>query len=329
VAKDNPIIFQVSGGLGRNIMATAVCRQIKRQHKKSPLHVMASYPDVFVDLPTVERVYPFPGGSSFLADFYDGHKDFDVMAAEPYVDLAYRKGEQHLVDVWCRRLGLQLPDDKRGELALHDATEREWARRNLHQLLSMANRPKLVAIQPWGGTSFYQAEAAMDPTRPKHTRDLPPQVAQDIVDGLRAKNVVVLQLSLPTEPQLRTVIPIPVQQGQIISPRYLFALLELCDGLVSIDSFAAHAWVALGKQGATVLWGGTDPTALGYSCNSNLTVTKPCPTPHCGRPDTYMFDTLGNGQPWRCPHKGACMNHSAETVVQSILGSLSCPESQK
>jgi len=321
------IVFKVTGGLGRNIAALAVARQIIATNAGCTLHVMASYPDVFVGVAGIEKVYPFPAQNTVMPDWFENHRDFDVLEAEPYVDLGYRNGEQHLVDVWCRRLGIGLPDRKFGDLSLHDGSEREWARRNLAGLFQASPRPKLIAFQPWGGTSFYDAGAAMDPTRPKQARDLPFEIAQTIVNKLRERGFVVLQMSLPTERQLQNVIPIPVAQGQVINPRYLFALLELCDGLVTIDSFSAHAWVALEKKNAVVLWGATNPTNLGYSCNNNISKDA-CKTPHCNRPETHMLDVLGNGQPWRCPHKDACMNHDPEQVAQAVIGSQQCQETK-
>jgi ADP-heptose:LPS heptosyltransferase len=50
------IIFQINGGIGKSIAATAVCKAIKKQYPKDELIVLTGYPDVFVKNPNVNRV---------------------------------------------------------------------------------------------------------------------------------------------------------------------------------------------------------------------------------------------------------------------------------
>ena len=53
------IIFQIDGGLGKCIMATAVCECIKHHHPDDKLIVVSGYPEVFLDNPWVDRAYAF------------------------------------------------------------------------------------------------------------------------------------------------------------------------------------------------------------------------------------------------------------------------------
>jgi len=50
------IIFQIEGGLGKSIMATAMVKVIKNHYKNSNLIVVTAYPDVFLNNPQVNRV---------------------------------------------------------------------------------------------------------------------------------------------------------------------------------------------------------------------------------------------------------------------------------
>ena len=318
------LILHVRGGMGRNVAGTAVARQIKAQYPDCVLHVVASFPDVFVGLPFVDRVYPFTQNP--LPDFYDNHRNFDVLDAEPYIDLQYRMGNQHLVDTWCRRLSLNLPDDRRGTLTLYEGSEVEWAKRSI-QSMNLGKTP-VVAFQPFGGTPFSDANQAGDVMRPKQVRDLPVETANQIAAKLNAAGIAVVQISLPTEPQLQSTLKIQLPQGQVMQPRLLFALLQQVQGLVGIDSFAQHAWAALKREGAVVLWGATNPTNLGYSGNTNLSRKSACSTPHCNRPDSYMGDCMGNGQPWRCPNP-VCMNYDADEVVQAVRAVLQPAKEQE
>jgi ADP-heptose:LPS heptosyltransferase len=53
------IILQINGGIGKAIMSTAVCRQIKKQYPDSQLITISGYPEVFLDNPSVDRAFAF------------------------------------------------------------------------------------------------------------------------------------------------------------------------------------------------------------------------------------------------------------------------------
>ena len=53
------IIFQIDGGLGKSIMATAVLKAIRKQYKKANLIVVSGYPDVFIAKQNVKKVLGF------------------------------------------------------------------------------------------------------------------------------------------------------------------------------------------------------------------------------------------------------------------------------
>ena len=41
------VIFQIEGGLGKSIMATAIVKVIKKRYKNANLIVITGYPDIF------------------------------------------------------------------------------------------------------------------------------------------------------------------------------------------------------------------------------------------------------------------------------------------
>ena len=51
------IIFQIDGGLGKSIMATAMIKVIKKRYKNSNLIIVSGYPDVFLNNPNVSEIY--------------------------------------------------------------------------------------------------------------------------------------------------------------------------------------------------------------------------------------------------------------------------------
>ena len=63
------IIFQISGGIGKSIAATAVCKAVKSEYPKAKLIVITGYPDVFLNNPHVDRVFAFGQAAYFYTDF--------------------------------------------------------------------------------------------------------------------------------------------------------------------------------------------------------------------------------------------------------------------
>jgi len=59
------IVFQINGGIGKCVMATAVCEAIKKQYPDSKLIVISAYPDAFLNNPHVYRAFAFGDLSYF------------------------------------------------------------------------------------------------------------------------------------------------------------------------------------------------------------------------------------------------------------------------
>jgi hypothetical protein len=312
------LLMRVPGGLGKQIAATAAMKAWCDAHPGGVLDVESPYPDVFRGLPFVRRTYSLGQPRAYA---YDDHCDFEIMAGEPYHRLAFRQGREHLVDSYCALLGVEPPEDKRGHLRLSEQEHQAAL-----QIMAQVDRSRRwVAFQPWGGTSLYDPGAAQDPLRPKQARDLPHDVAQAIVDRLVDVGCIVVQISLPTERRLERTIWLDFGRGQdgrpnVMHPRVMFAILNLCERLVAIDSSAQHAWAALRKPTGTavVLWGATRPENFGYAQHENIT-RQACPTPGCTRPDLAIPDIVDGSSVWACPHGGACMAHSPDSVVSRVI----------
>jgi hypothetical protein len=311
------LVANIHGGMGKAIASTAFLKAWHEQNEGKPVHVVGSYPDIYRGLPFIQRTYPL---GQPIPYFRDGHEDFDVFSMEPYHRLAYRQGEEHLVDAYCNLAGINPPEDKRPVIKLTDQ-EHQAAMGLMGQ---MDRSKKWVAFQPFGGTSFHQPDAAMDPLRPRQVRDLPRDVAQGIVDRLVERGAIVIQVGLPTEPRLEKTVPLVItdKEGrpQIVHPRLVVAVLNLCERFLGVDSCGHHAWAALGKPegSSVVLWGATNPANLSYPCHRDL-VLEACETPNCGRPDRALGDIVDGNNVWRCPHGGACMNHNPDRVVEALM----------
>ena len=100
------IIFQIDGGLGKSIMATAVLKAIKKKYSKANIIVVSSYPDVFISNPNVNRVITHEQLSG-IYEKWIMKKEAKVFVSDPYQTSDYITESKHLISIWCEMYGLK------------------------------------------------------------------------------------------------------------------------------------------------------------------------------------------------------------------------------
>ena len=56
--KEKFLVWHIQGGLGKNVAATALPQSIKQKYLDRKLIMVVSCPEVFLNNPYVDRVYP-------------------------------------------------------------------------------------------------------------------------------------------------------------------------------------------------------------------------------------------------------------------------------
>ena len=49
-----------------------------------------------------------------------------------------------------------------------------------------------------------------------------------------------------------------------------------------------------------------------------MTMKKSCDNLHCNRPNTFMFDFIGNKTYWKCPFDAKCMDFNVENIMSRL-----------
>lgn len=304
IEKANTLILPIMGGLGRNIFATAMIRNLKQAYPEKKLFVVAGSPEIFFNNPHIKRVYGFQGLQHLYEDYIEKNPETMVLEVEPYRHVDYISGELHIVRAWCDLLEIPCSDITpelyltRGELEMADA------------FMSRFDKP-LILLQHCGG------QAPQNPNDPMESlakqalmfrRSLRPQTVQKVADQLLADGYAVGSIQAPTQ-------FCPTGAERVAYPiRAVLCLIPKAAGIIAIDSFVQHAAAALNKK-ALVLWAGTSPDRLGYPLHKNIRRSA-CETPECHRPNTYAFDVQADGSLWSCPFSDACTNYDAEEIVK-------------
>ena len=239
------IIFQINGGIGKCIIATAVCKAIKNTFPDSNLIVVSGYPDVFLNNPNVYRAYAF-GAISYFYDEHIKDKDFIVLAHDPYLETSHINKTEHLIETWCNLFHL-IYNNETPELFL---TEREI---RFFSNKYVTTKPILL-LQTNGGAS--------SDLKYSWARDIPYNISVQIVEMFKDDYTI---LHIRRDDQL------PLENTTQVSDsfRALVVLIKLSSKRLFMDSFAQHAAAALGLP-STVCWIVNSPKVFGYDIHNNI-----------------------------------------------------------
>ena len=163
------IIFQINGGIGKCVMATAVCEAIKKKYPDSNLIVVSGYADVFLNNPHVHRAYQY-GGISYFYDEWINGKEFKILAHDPYVETAHIKQDEHLIKTWCEMFDIPY-NNEQPKIYLTSREDKFFSTK------FTSDRPILL-LQTNGGAQ----------TEHKYSwaRDIPSSVAVKVIEHFRA-----------------------------------------------------------------------------------------------------------------------------------------------
>ena len=236
-------IIQIEGGLGKNVMATAVVRAISKSHQDRKIVIVTAYPEIWDCNPRIHRIVPFDGMSYFYQDYVEG-KDSIFFLHDPYRQTGCITRTKHLTQDWCDLCGVEW-DGERPELYF-TKLESEFVESFIGE-----GSPMLI-LHPFGGSHGKYS----------WTRDIHPLVAQELVDELSEKYRI-FQVRREDQILLRNVESLNAQ------PRQLALALLFSEKRILIDSYMQHAAAALGLK-STVVWIGNSPKVLGYANNENI-----------------------------------------------------------
>jgi len=290
-------IFHIEGGLGKHIAATSVAKAIKKNHPDRELIVVCAYPEIFVNLEFVYRVYRH-GHTPYFYQDYIKDSDFMLFKHEPYFTTEHIRKETSLIENWCKLYNLEYS----GELP-----EIEFNYRQLQYNSNLWGRSKpIFLIHTHGGPLDKQ------PYPYSWTRDIPQYLHHSIVEAFKDTHHIIQvcrdQNQAIDHPQVEVV-------SQPLLNMEMFGLVQMSDKRLLIDSSLQHAATALGKK-STVLWIGTSPEVFGYDFHRNIVATLN--DEQFKLPDSYLFDYNFTGILHECPVKDPTTMFDVTEIIESF-----------
>ena len=289
------IVFQVSGGIGKSIAATAVCAAIKKQYPTAELIVISGYPDVFAPNPNVAMSLTFGNLNYFYPQHIEG-RDTKLFLHDPYhdEDFIYQRG--HLIENWCRMYGI----DYNGELPELYLTAKE---KSQYAPMFASARP-ILAMQTNGGIS---------PQGDKYSwpRDMPIATAQQVVNAF-AQDYNIVHIRRQDQLALHGVYPVQADF------RALAVLISMTAKRLFIDSFAQHTAAALGLP-SVVCWVANVPSQFGYQMHTNIIANPPTMPPEMRNSVFSKYNITG--QVTEFPYRSEDEIFNVEEIIEAIRNS--------
>lgn len=244
---DKFVILHSEGGHGKQVMATAVCRAIKKKYPDRKLIVVTSWDGPFFYNPDVWRFYNFGQMQYFFDDYIK--EDTIILRHEVYHSEDHILQRKHLIDSWCGMYDIK-SDGYQPKIYLNPR-EIEIAR----DKIKPDGRP-IMLLQTHGGSPTAQY------SKKSWFRDMPIETAQKLVNYF-SKTYRILHIRTPEQPALAgtELLNLPLRE--------LYAVFTLSQKRLFIDSFSQHVAAALGLQ-STVVWIGNKPEVFGYENNINI-----------------------------------------------------------
>ena len=241
------IIFQVKGGVGKNIAATAVVKGLRKKYPTSNLVIIASSPDVFVNNPHIDELIGFDQIKG-LYDKYLKDNNCKLFLQDPYEHPKHFTKQQHIIETWFEMCGLEY----KGETPEFFPTgaELEYFQK------SYSSSPKpILALHCNGGPQEQNSQYAW-------TRDIPYTNVLDVINEYK-KDYTIVHIKQPWQANYEDTFPL------VDNFRGVAILLTMAEKRLLIDSFSQHLAAALNLP-STVCWGITSPKVFGYEIHDNI-----------------------------------------------------------
>jgi len=288
-------IFHIEGGIGKNILATAVIDSLKKTDPERKIILVSAWPQVWFNNPNIEQIFPMGQVANFYKNFIKD-QDVKIFRVDPYHTEDYILNKKHLIEIWCDLVGAKYD----GELPklYFSPLELEGIR---SKILQGVSKPIFLLHTNGGGSG--------PKSRPySWYRDIPMQNAVDIVNYFK-NDYHIYQLGYQGQSLIPGCNKLTLETREILAAP-LFSKKRLL-----IDSFSQHASVALGMQ-SVVCWVGNKPEVLGYDSHLNIKpVAKPVfDTYH----SSYLDDFDIGGNPVQFPYDKLKVFDSNE-IINKLL----------
>lgn len=291
-------IIEITGGIGKEIMATSFIKWLSEKYPNSKISVISPFPDLFEYNPRIHRNLII--GQPYLFEDYVKGKDF--RRGEPYSVYEYYREEKkmHLMKVYPKAYGFnEYNENPKSEIYLTKGEEMDGKVFN-------EQNPNLLTFQCFGGLpqgmNYNKDKIDMD------QRDIPYEFACKIAFLFMERGFRLLQIRSQGE----RAIPNTIQLNMPF--RNLLPIAKYSLGHIGIDSSMMHG-AAVFENPQLIFWGNTHKDNLGYTYEGVFNISNKQGM-HC-RPHLQVYDNAGVF-PFKDKDEGKEFNYTDEELREYV-----------
>jgi len=250
------IIFNIAGGIGKNIAATAVVSSVKKKYPNRSIIVTTPWGTAWENNPDIEKTVSLEHTPHFYRDYVRG-TDSIIFRLDPYNCDDFFHRRKSLIEIWCELCGVEY-DGSSPKLFF---TEEEKNVVISRLFPNPEDKRPLFFIQPSGG-------ATNQPYPISWARDLPLGIAQEVVNEMNKKGYRSIHIRRDNQ------IPLENTEWITFTLRQAMCAIKFSEKRLFVDSFASHVATAFNLH-SVVTWVTNSPKVFGYDLHTNIEVKVP------------------------------------------------------
>lgn len=258
-------LINVEGGLGKNVMLTAILEEFKEQKGYDEVYVISPYHDVFKACSVVTDAFPPGQGALYQELVLDD--DCDIYWKDPYNNQRFIKKQCHVLEAWAEELGFSLSKPGNEYIPQLDKIKEEFPRVFDTYASTMNTFGRCYCIVQFNGGQSPLSDVTKNQYNERQ-ESLKRNYfkGEQVVELLKKKygqDCTIVHFALPNEPTIPGTKKLQV-------PYLTYHLFARCaKAIVCTDSSLQHLTTGM-NDNITVIWGETRPEHFGYSCNNNI-----------------------------------------------------------
>ncbi len=263
--KKHTFIFNIAGGIGKNIMASAAVEALKKAHPESDIIVTSPWTIAWENNPHIEKAISLDKAPMFYKEYIKDN-DCTILRLDPYNSEDYFYKRKRLVEIWCDYAGVPYNGEMPGLYFTENETK--TIRKKLFTLPfhSSSDGPESQAALEKKPLFFIQSSggASNQPYPISWARDLPVVTAEAVVAKMNTAGYRTIHLRREDQLPLRGAEWIP------FSLREALGAIQFSDKRLFVDSFGAHAAAAWNLPSVVVWVEEAKPAVFGWKIHKNI-----------------------------------------------------------
>ena len=183
------IVFEISGGVGKNIIATVILELLRKKYPNDKIIVISDAKDIFFNNPHLDILTDFEGRVDILEKYV--HNNLDnclILVKEVYNEPDYISSKASIYEIWAKMYDLEYNGEK-PKLYLSEEEK--------NTPVKLINKKPILVIHPHGGALAKNEHIQLISyyTKPLYynwSRDLPLKLTKKLIEKYKDDYTIII-----------------------------------------------------------------------------------------------------------------------------------------